>query len=200
MKRFSAAAARLARLVGTAVRTARVRNFLIISVSVVAVDHLAKWVIRSTMHLNQTIEVLGDFFTISFILNSGIAFGLLDRHPSPYKAPLLIIVSFAALGIILYIFLSLPRNIKLAGVSMGLIFGGAIGNIIDRIVRGEVVDFLDVDFPDIVIPALNIHMTRWPTFNIADSCVLVGIVMLLVIIIRQGAREEGENPEQDSAA
>jgi signal peptidase II len=188
------------KLVVSALRTRRVRTFLIISVSVVAVDHLVKWVIRSTMHLNQTIEVLGDFFTLSFILNSGIAFGLFDSHPSPYKAPLLIFVSLAALGVILYIFVSLPPDIRLAGVSMGLVFGGAIGNIIDRVVRGEVVDFLDVDFPDIIIPALNIHMTRWPTFNIADSCVLVGIVMLLVIIIRHGARPGGDDAEQEPAA
>lgn len=188
-------------LVLRVLHTRRVRAFLIVSVSVVAVDQLAKWVIRSTMHLNQTIEVLGEFFTLSFILNSGIAFGMFDSHPSPYKTPLLIFVSLVALGIILYIFLSLPRNVRLAGVSMGLVFGGAIGNIIDRMARGEVVDFLDVDFPDIVIPALNIHMTRWPTFNIADSCVLVGIVMLLVIIIRHGARsEEGEDAEQETAA
>jgi signal peptidase II len=80
------------------------------------------------------------------------------------------------------------------GLSMGLIFGGAIGNIVDRVMRGEVVDFLDVDFPDITIRVLNIHMTRWPTFNIADSCVLVGIIMLLVILIRHGGRSEQEQP------
>ena len=172
----------------------RMQTFMIVAAAVIAADHLVKWIIKSQMQLNQTINVIGDFFTISYILNSGIAFGLFDNNPSPVKTPLLIVISFIALGIILYIFLTLPRDIKGAGLSMGLIFGGAIGNIVDRVVRGEVVDFLDVDFPDITIRVLNIHMTRWPTFNIADSCVLVGITMLLVILIRHGGRSEQEQP------
>ena len=164
----------------------RTQIFMVVAAAVIAVDHLVKWIIKTTMHLNQTINVIGDFFTISYILNSGIAFGLFDSNPSPVKAPLLIVISFVALGIILYIFLTLPKDVRGAGISMGLIFGGAIGNIIDRIARGRVVDFLDVDFPDITVRALNIHMTRWPTFNVADSCVLIGIIMLLVILIRHG--------------
>lgn len=164
----------------------RIKTFALVSAAVIGVDHLVKWIVKSTMELNQTIHVLGDFFTISYIHNSGIAFGLLDDNPSPFKTPLLIIIAFVALGIIMYIFFTLPKNVRSAGLSMGLIFGGAIGNIADRIIRGEVVDFLDVDFPDINIPTLRIHMTRWPTFNVADTCVLVGILMLLVIIIKQG--------------
>jgi signal peptidase II len=171
-------------------RYPRLKVFIIVSVSVIAVDHVVKWIVKSTMRLNQTIPVIGDFFTLSYIHNSGIAFGMLDSSASPYKTPLLILVSFVALGIILYIFLSLPRSIRFASLSMGLIFGGAIGNIVDRVVRGEVIDYLDVDFPDISIPVLNIRMSRWPTFNVADSCVLVGIVILLVIIIRQGGQAE----------
>jgi signal peptidase II len=168
----------------------RLRIFIIVTAAVIIADHVVKWIIKSSMELNQTINIIGDYFTISYILNSGIAFGLFDSNPSPVKTPLLIVISFVALGIILYIFLTLPKNIRGAGLSMGLIFGGAIGNIIDRVLRGEVVDFLDVDFPDIRIAALNIHMTRWPTFNIADSCVLVGIIMLLVILIKHGGRTE----------
>ncbi len=167
---------------------------MVVAAAVIAVDHLVKWIIKTTMHLNQTIKVIGDFFTISYILNSGIAFGLFDSNPSPVKAPLLIVISFVALGIILYIFLTLPKDVRGAGISMGLIFGGAIGNIIDRIARGRVVDFFDVDFPDITVRALNIHMTRWPTFNVADSCVLIGIIMLLVILIRHGGRSVQEQP------
>lgn len=173
----------------------RFKVFFITAVSVIVVDHLTKWIIRSTMHLNQTINVIGNFFTISFIYNTGIAFGILNKNNSSAKTPLLIIVSIIALGIILYIFYSLPRDIKLSGLSMGLIFGGAIGNMIDRIVRGKVVDFFDVDFFDINIPKLDFHMTRWPTFNVADSAVFVGILMLFIIIIIYGGKTEGEIKE-----
>jgi signal peptidase II len=184
------------KIAGFFARYPRLKVFIIVSVSVVVVDHIVKWIVQTTMDLNQTIPVIGNLFTISYIHNSGIAFGMLDSSPSPYKVPLLILVSFVALGIILYIFLSLPHSIRFASLSMGLIFGGAIGNIIDRVVRGEVVDFLDMDFPDISIPALNIQMSRWPTFNLADSCVLVGILILLIIIIRQGGRAEREEIAQ----
>ena len=171
----------------------RFKIFLITSVIVIGVDHLTKWIIRSTMHLNQTINVIGDFFTISFIYNTGIAFGIFNKTHSTAKTPILIIVSIIALAIILYIFYSLPKDIKLSGLSMGLIFGGAIGNLIDRTIRGKVVDFFDVDFFDINIPRLGIHMTRWPTFNVADSAVLVGIIILFIIIIIHGGKTEGES-------
>ena len=163
---------------------------MLVSAAVIAVDHLSKWIVKSAMSLDQTIHIIGDFFTISYIQNEGIAFGLFNSNSSRLKAPLLVIISIVALGIILYIFFSLPGRVKPAGLAMGLIFGGAVGNMIDRIAAGRVVDFIDVDFPDIAIRALNIHMTRWPTFNVADSCVFVGIVMLLVLIIIEGGRAE----------
>ena len=58
------------------------------------------------------------------------------------------------------------------------------------------IDFLDVDFPDIAIKPLGIYLTRWPTFNVADSCVLVGIVMLLVIIVVEGGKPEPRNADE----
>ncbi len=175
---------------GIMMKNRRIKIFIIVSVSVIIVDHITKWIIKSTMDLHQTINVIGDFFTISYILNSGIAFGLFDSNKSPVKTPLLIIISIVALAIILYIFFSLPKSVKMSGLAMGLIFGGAIGNMIDRIARGEVIDFLDFDFPDISIKFLNIRMTRWPTFNAADSCVLVGIIILLIIIIIEGGKAD----------
>jgi signal peptidase II len=165
-------------------------TFALVSAGVILIDQVTKWVIKTTMELHQTIEVLGDFFTISYILNSGIAFGLFDDSASAIKRPLLIIISIIALAIIVYIFFSLPKKVKMSGLAMGLISGGAIGNMIDRVAKGMVVDFLDFDFPNITIRFLNIHMTRWPTFNVADMCVLVGIAMLLVIIIIEGGRAE----------
>jgi len=168
----------------------RIKTFILTSTTVIVVDHIIKWFVKTHMELNQTINVIGNFFTISFIMNSGIAFGIFDQNKSPLKTPLLIIISIIALALIFYIFISLPKTVKLSGLSMGLVFGGAIGNIIDRVVRGRVVDFLDFDFPDISINFLNFKLTRWPTFNIADSCVLIGIIMLLIIIIFHGDQTE----------
>jgi signal peptidase II len=168
----------------------RLVTFILVSVGVIGIDRFTKLLIKSTMALGESIPVIGDFFRISFILNSGIAFGLFDNNPSPAKIPLLVVVSLVALGIILYIFITLPKGIKLSGISMGLIFGGAIGNMIDRILKGRVIDFIDVDFPDIAMSRINVYMTRFPTFNAADSSVFIGILMLLVIIIIQGGKAE----------
>jgi signal peptidase II len=174
----------------------RIKTFIIVGAAVITVDHVVKWIVKSTMELNQTIEVIGNFFTLSYIINTGIAFGFFDGSRSRAKMPLLVAVSIIALAIIIYIFLSLPKRAKLAGPAMGLIFGGAIGNMIDRIVRGRVIDFLDVDFPDIAVKPLGIYLTRWPTFNVADSCVFVGIIMLLVIIIIEGGKAEPKGAER----
>ena len=168
----------------------RLITFIAVSLGVIGIDRLTKWLIKTTMEIGESIDIIGNLLRISYILNSGIAFGMLDANLSPAKRPLLIIITLIALGIILYIFLSLPKNIRLSGVSMGLIFGGAIGNLTDRIIRGVVVDFVDVDFPNISIPALGLHMTRFATFNVADASVLVGIIMLLVIIIVKGGKAE----------
>ncbi len=168
----------------------RIKIFLITAGIVIFVDHLTKWIVRTTMHVNQTIEVIDNFFTITFIYNTGIAFGIFNKNSSPAKTPVLVIVSLIALAVIFYIFMSLPRETKLTGLSMGLIFGGALGNIADRIIRGKVVDFFDVDFFDINIPKLGIHMTRWPTFNVADSAVLIGTIILFIIIVSYGGKTE----------
>jgi signal peptidase II len=174
----------------------KIRTFLIVSAVVIAIDHIAKWVVKSTMEVDQTIRVIGDLFTLYFTYNTGIAFGLFDANSSRLKMPLLVVISIIALAIILYIFFSLPKRVRLSGLAMGLIFGGAIGNMIDRIAQGRVIDFLDVDFPDIAIKPLGIYLTRWPTFNVADSCVLVGIVMLLVIIVAEGGRPEPRSADE----
>ena len=168
----------------------KLMTFAFVSAGVILIDQLTKWVIKTTMEMHQTIEVLGNFFTISFVLNSGMAFGLFDDNPSPFKRPLLIIISIIALAVIVYIFFSLPKTARMSGLAMGLIFGGAIGNMINRIISGLVVDFLDFDFPNISIRQLKINMTRFPTFNIADTCVFTGVIMLLVIIIVEGGKAE----------
>jgi signal peptidase II len=178
----------------------KIRTFLIVSAVVVAADHIVKWIVKSTMEVEQTIRVIGNLFTLYFTYNTGIAFGLFDASSSRLKMPLLVVVSAIALAIILYIFFSLPKRVALSGLAMGLIFGGAIGNMIDRIAQGRVIDFLDFDFPDIAIKPLGIYLTRWPTFNIADSCVLVGIVMLLVIIVAESGRPEQRKADEPSAA
>jgi len=146
-------------------------------------DQASKLLVRYTFTLGESIAVFGDFFRLTYIHNPAGAFGITFGHPSIYFIASIIIA--VLIGINLYRH-PLLRLWSVWGLI--LVLAGAIGNVIDRIYLGEVVDFFDVEFFDISIPSfklLFIHfpgysMTRWPVFNIADSAVTVGIGFLLV--------------------
>ena len=89
----------------------RLVTFILVSLGAIGIDRFTKWLVKATMTTGESIPVIGEFFRISFILNSGIAFGLFDNNPSPAKIPLLVVVSLVALGIILYIFITLNNDI-----------------------------------------------------------------------------------------
>ena len=121
-------------------------------------DQLTKWLIASNMAWGQSIPEEG-FFRITFVHNTGSAFGLFQGH-----GVILSIIAFVAVGAMIWLYRSSPMPSLLMRVALGLQMGGAIGNLIDRLRLGYVVDFFDVG--------------PWPVFNIADSSVVVGIAIL----------------------
>lgn len=154
---------------------------------VVAFDQLTKWIVRATMDLHQSVAVLGDWVRLTYIRNPGGAFGLRWGHVGVYYV--------SAAIVILWISWHLCREGRTRRLSiwaLALVLGGAIGNLVDRLSHGDVIDFLDVDFFDMRIPAFDLGilrhpgyvMDRWPTFNVADSAVTVGVVILLVTLWR----------------
>ena len=129
----------------------------------VLLDQASKIVIRQTMYLGQSVNVLGGFLRLTYIKNPGIAFGIRVNNPVIFTG-----LSIAACaGIVIYLIRHWHENIKVK-ISLALILGGAVGNLIDRIRFGEVVDFIDV----------GIHHVRWPVFNVADSAVVIGMLLL----------------------
>jgi signal peptidase II len=138
-------------------------------------DQLTKIAIRQTMVLHQSIPVLGEFVKITYVKNSGIAFGL--RVPNNTIFTILSIL--ASIGIAIYLFTHLKEGMAIKA-SLALILGGAVGNLIDRLLFGEVVDFIDV----------GIKTLRWPVFNVADSVVVIGMFILLFTVIRTNEIEE----------
>ena len=129
---------------------------------VIALDRWTKRWASSTLPFNQPVPVLGEYFRLTYTRNSGIAFGLGQGTGFPYY-----LFSILAAVVILAMFFrgrvtGLTRQIALA-----LIFGGALGNLWDRIVAGEVVDFIEV----------GVHRWYWPVFNVADSAVSIGVVL-----------------------
>lgn len=138
-------------------------TFLWIIPLVVALDQASKLIVRGSMTLYQSEPVLGDFFRLTYIHNPGAAFGLNMGSPFLHTA-----FSVLALGVLIYLYRSLADNERLSRLALCLVLGGAVGNIIDRLYLGEVVDFFDFGLGDL----------RWPVFNVADSCVTVGVLLL----------------------
>ena len=151
------------------------RAFFITLLLVVGLDQLSKWYIISVMSLHASYPVIDGFFNITYIRNPGAAFGFLANAAPLFRSGFLIVVSTAAIMMILW-FLARDRSagMFLTG-ALSLITGGAAGNLIDRIRFGNVVDFLDV----------YIGSWHWPAFNVADSAISIGAVLLVVEMFRR---------------
>jgi signal peptidase II len=148
-------------------------KWLWLSFAVIVLDQISKEIIRHFMTDGQSIPVLGNFFMLTYTQNTGAAFSLSFGNPAMNRL-VFIIITFVAVGFILYL-LNLSKN-KWQNIGLGLVIGGAIGNVIDRIHLGSVTDFLDCDFPDII-------MQRWPIFNLADSAIVVAMFILAIHIL-----------------
>lgn len=133
----------------------------------VGLDQLTKYWVRAEFVIGESIPVLGELLRLTYVQNPGVAFGLEPFSPNV----LLIFGAVAAIGLSVYLYM-LIRDHDVLKWPVFLFLCGACGNIIDRAMMGSVTDFLDSDFPDFI-------MDRWPVFNIADSCVTIGIAILL---------------------
>ena len=133
----------------------------------------------------EIITVVQGYWNYRYVENPGAAFGFLASSDSWMRTPFFLIVTVVALGFIISMFRqSLPSQ-KLLRLSLGMIFGGAIGNLIDRARLGYVIDFIDWHWLDVY---------TWPTFNIADSAISVGVFFLVLEMLK------GENPAEEQEA
>ena len=136
-------------------------------VFLVGVDPLTKYWVLANFVLGESVPVIGELLRFTYVQNPGVAFGLEPFSPTV----LMIFGSVAALGLGGYLYYLLRDHDPMRW-PVFLFLCGAVGNLIDRAMLGSVTDFADMDFPDFI-------MTRWPVFNIADSCVTIGITILL---------------------
>ncbi|MCX5736312.1 MAG: signal peptidase II [candidate division NC10 bacterium] len=153
--------------------------FYLISLVIVLLDQLAKLLVVRSMRLGQNIPIVLGFFDLTFVLNPGAAFSLFATLPEWIRNPFFILISVAAAVLIVVYRTRHLRENRLASVSLALIFGGAIGNLIDRLRYGVVVDFLDA----------HIYQYHWPIFNVADSAISVGVTLLLLEMLLEWRRE-----------
>ncbi|UWG96102.1 signal peptidase II [Dehalobacter sp. DCM] len=135
-------------------------------VIILVVDRVTKWIVQSNLALGESLSVIPGFFHITYILNPGAAFGMLQG-----RTWLLIVASVIVLAALFYIQTKIKGDQKWMRFCMGLIGGGALGNLWDRIQTGKVIDFLDFKVWSYI-------------FNIADSMILVGSVFLVILILR----------------
>ncbi len=149
------------------------KTFFIIAIASFMLDQGIKTWIMSHLHLHETIPIIPGFFNITYITNSGAAFGIL-ANSGKWGHIFFQVVSFAALGGLTYLVKQAKNKHPLLIWGAALIFGGALGNLIDRIRFKKVIDFLD----------FYIGQYHWPAFNIADSCITIGGLLLAIYFLK----------------
>ena len=146
---------------------------------VFALDRFTKWIIETRVSVLDTRNVIPGFFDIIHSSNRGVAFSLFHNSTSPWRTILLIVAALVALVIVGWMIGRWSGADRLTLYGLALIFGGALGNLFDRVVRGAVTDFLDFYVGDM----------HWPAFNVADSAVVIGSALLLLDLLRKPKRE-----------
>src|SRR3989338_6737799 len=150
---------------------------------IVIIDQITKFYIAGNFELHQSVEIIRGFFNITYISNAGVAFGMFSHLKGAFIQIVFVVIYIIAITSIIILY---RETHGYSHIALSLIFSGAIGNLIDRIFRGEVVDFLDFHWQ-------NHH---WPAFNVADSCITVGVGLLMITIIKnRGQRTENRKSD-----
>ena len=152
-----------------------------------ALDQASKILVDQHLSYADRIEMIEGFFYLTHVRNPGAAFGLFNDGPPEIRLTFFISISLVAIGIVVSFFRKLAPGDRLSALALGCILGGAVGNLLDRVLRGEVVDFL--------------HFRlwggySWPDFNFADSFIVTGVGLLLLELL---AAEGESRAAQDGA-
>ncbi len=173
----------------------------LIAIAVLAVDQITKQVILNSISQSESVGVCGDFLRLTLVHNQGGVFSTNLGSTLFYTVSSIIIV----VALLLFVYKDAGKN-RLVDLALALIVGGALGNLVDRIRFGSVVDFIDVEFFDIHIPAGKLifwqhsgyELTRWPVFNLADAAVTIGIVLIILQMLLPHRRTRHAAEESDS--
>lgn len=141
----------------------------------VLADQLSKAWVMATFALGESRPVIPGVFNLTYVQNKGAAFGFMNTDATDLQRPFLIVASFAAVGLALYLAKTAKRQGPMLLNGLSLLLGGAVGNLIDRIRLGVVVDFLDF--------YMGTH--HWPAFNIADCAISIGAACLAFSLFRE---------------
>ena len=148
-------------------------KLILIAGAIVIADQITKAVVLSNMALYQSITLIPGFFSLTHIHNPGGAFGFLAQQDASIRIGIFILASSVAIFFIFLFYRQIPKTHPFLSAGLALIFGGAIGNLIDRLRFGEVVDFLD----------FYVGALHWPAFNVADSAITVGVAIFIAHLL-----------------
>lgn len=176
------------------------RYLLLIALTTLVVlllDLVSKQVVLSSLGIGETVSVIGDFLRLTLVYNEGGAFSTRLGSSLFYA----IVSSIVIILVGVYLYREAGRR-PLLEFSLAVVIGGALGNLIDRFRFGSVIDWVDVDFFDIHLPAgkflfiehSGYGLTRWPVFNVADAAITVGVVSILVYLIFRRKRVADADP------
>ncbi len=136
-------------------------------------DQATKWLIAREIPLHGSRSVIPGFFSLTHIRNKGAIFGIFSHSGNRFVSFALVAAALIALALVLYYFVKTPASERGMKLAFSLILAGALGNQVDRVARGYVTDFLDV----------YVRGRHWPFFNVADSCITIGAVLLFIMIL-----------------
>ena len=164
-------------------------RYLVITVFVMALDQISKYVVSARMQEGDEIDVIHNFFAISYTRNPGIAFGIFNSGNFRW---LFVAISMVAVVVVLYYMTRTSPANRLLLWSLSLLAAGICGNLIDRVVMGRVIDFLLLHYKDY----------QWPVFNVADTAISIGAALMAVelFIAPQAERSDGETAAESSIA
>lgn len=167
------------------------KYLLLIAISgfIIAIDQIVKLYVHTHFQLHESIPVIKDFFNLTYVPNPGAAFGIFKDSHEIFRTIFFMSMPPIACLIILFILRTVPDHDKIQIYALSGVFGGAIGNYIDRIRLGFVVDYLDFHIK---------NKYAWPAFNVADSTIVVGIGILMYLMYKEGQEEKAKKKAQQA--
>jgi signal peptidase II len=157
---------------------------LVFCLGILLLDQWTKSMVVQTLPLYQRVEVIEGFFNLTHVRNTGGAFGIFGGEKGGLGSILFVAVSLIAIGAIVFLFLKIKENEKTLALSFSFILSGAVGNLIDRLRYGEVVDFLD----------FHLSTYHWPAFNVADSAICIGIGLMALELLKRDRKKSAKAP------
>jgi len=151
----------------------------VIILALLSIDQLTKALVARSILFQSSKSIIPGFFNLTHIRNRGAIFGFFSHSESRVLFIFLTLVSLVALGLVIYYFFKTPSSQILMKISLSVILAGALGNLMDRLFRGYVIDFLD----------FHIKNWHWPSFNVADACITIGAFLLIFILVFKRGKE-----------